>query len=346
MTIALALRVAARIRLPLRFTSALALGNMWTRRLPRQLSLPPTGLPADMGFGVFIHRADSIYDDSPAERYQFPSQYLGRAEGCLGDWIVYYEPVKVPASRGYFAMARVAQIVPDPKAPGMYLALIEPGSYLDFANPVPFSGPDGVIERGVLNDDGRISGRAQAAVRPLSTTDFNRIVGLGLHEDTPILPRIGDAISVPGLHEDQAPFTFEQTRERISYLSSRIVRDRVFRRTVLRAYGERCAITGLRLINGGGRAEVDAAHIMPVEKSGPDIVSNGLALSGTAHWMFDRGLLSLSNDLRILISSRVNDQESVRSLINKSGYAHEPERALERPHPHFLKWHREFCFKE
>lgn len=31
-----------------------------------------------MGFGVFIHRSDPIYDDSPAEQYQFPSQYFGR----------------------------------------------------------------------------------------------------------------------------------------------------------------------------------------------------------------------------------------------------------------------------
>ena len=67
-----------------------------------------------------------------------------------------------------------------------------------------------------------------------------------------------------------------------------------------------------------GRAEVDAAHIRPVEKNGPDIVSNGLALSGTAHWMFDRGLISLSDDLEILISRRINDQEGVRALINKT----------------------------
>lgn len=299
-----------------------------------------------MGFGIFIHRPDSIYDDSPAERYQFPSQYLGRAEGSLGDWILYYEPVKVPLSRGYFAMAKVEQIVPDTTAPDMYLALIEPGSYLDFPNPVPFSDHDGVVERGLLNADGKISGRAQAAVRPLSASDFNRIVALGTHEDVPVLPRIGDPAPAPGLHEDQTPFTFEQTRERISYLSSRIVRDRIFRRTVLRAYGERCAITGLRLINGGGRAEVAAAHIKPVEKNGPDIVSNGLALSGTAHWMFDRGLLGLSDDLKILISGRVNDQEGVRSLINKDGYARLPSRDLERPHPHFLEWHRDHCFKQ
>ena len=45
-----------------------------------------------MAFGVFIHRSDSIYDDTPAERYQFPSQYLGRVESCIGDWIIYYEP--------------------------------------------------------------------------------------------------------------------------------------------------------------------------------------------------------------------------------------------------------------
>jgi len=50
----------------------------------------------------------------------------------------------------------------------MYLALIELGSYLDFANPVPFSGATGPIEQGVLNEQGRISGRAQSAVRPVS----------------------------------------------------------------------------------------------------------------------------------------------------------------------------------
>jgi putative restriction endonuclease len=115
-----------------------------------------------MGFAVFIHRTDSIYDDSPAERYQFPRQYLRRVEASVGDWIVYYEPRKVQETRGYFAIAKIERVVPDPAAPDMYLALIEPGSYLDFANPVPFSDADGVIERGVLNEDGRLSGRTRS----------------------------------------------------------------------------------------------------------------------------------------------------------------------------------------
>jgi putative restriction endonuclease len=299
-----------------------------------------------MGFGVFIHRADSIYDDSPAERYQFPSQYLSRAETCIGDWIIYYEPRKVTEARGYFAVAKVQQIIPDPGASGMYIAVIEPGSYLDFINPVPFSGPTGVIETGVLNAEGRISGRAQSAVRPLSNENFTSIIQQGLDDTAPFLPRVEESVLGPGVHEDQTPFQFEQERGRVSSLTSRIVRDRVFRRVVLRAYDERCAVTNLKLINGSGRAEVAAAHIRSVEANGPDIVSNGIALSGTAHWMFDRGLISLADDLKILVSRQVNDPDGVRALINKSGRAMEPRRASDRPHPHFLQWHRDHCFKQ
>ena len=121
-----------------------------------------------MAFGVFIHRSGSIYEDSPAERYQFPSQYLARVEACIGDWIIYYEPRKAQESRGYFAIAKIQQVIPDPGTSGMYIAVIEAGSYLDFVNPVPFRDADGLIEQGLLNEQGKISGRAQSAVRPIS----------------------------------------------------------------------------------------------------------------------------------------------------------------------------------
>lgn len=298
-----------------------------------------------MAFGVFIHRSDSIYDDTPAEKYQFPKQYLDRASACIGDWIVYYEPRKVIGTKGYHAVAKVERIIPDPSTPGMYLALIEPGSYLDFAMPVPFANTNGPIERGVLNDQGRISGRAQAAVRGLSASDFNRIVQAGLAEGDALLPRIDVLSDATSVREERLPFGFDETRERVSSLVSRVVRDRVFRRIVLRAYDERCAVTGLKLINGGGRAEVEAAHIRPVEANGPDIVSNGIALSGTAHWMFDRGLIGLDDDMRIIVSRQANDPDSIRSVVNTSGRILLPPREADRPHPQFTRWHREHCFK-
>ena len=62
--------------------------------------------------------------------------------------------------------------------------------------------------------------------------------------------------------------------------------------------------------------------------------------------MFDRGLISLSDDLLILVSRQVNDLDAVRTFINPSGSAFPPLRNSERPHPHFLHWHREHCFKQ
>lgn len=302
------------------------------------------GVSVGMTKGVFVHRTDSIYDDSPAERYQFPQQYLTRVTACIGDWIIYYEPRKVRDTRGYFAVAKVAQVVSDPTAPNMYLALIEPGTYLDFPNPVPFNGPLGVVERGVLNHQGRNSGRAQSAVRALSIEDFNRIVDLGLADDRSFLPRIGETSGASD-SDVLGSFQLEIQRDRVANLGSRLVRDRLFRRRVVEAYDARCAMTGLKLINGGGRAEVEAAHIRPVDRGGPDIVTNGIALSGTVHWMFDRGLISLNDDLEILVSRQANDRDSIRSLLNNTGFANHPQRAQERPHPAFLAWHREHCFK-
>ena len=88
------------------------------------------------------------------------------------------------------------------------------------------------------------------------------------------------------LAEERAPCLFEGAPERIASLVLRVVRDRVFRRVILRAHNEGCAVTGRKLTNGVGRAEVEAAHILAVEANGPDIVSNDLfsVLRSGAPW--------------------------------------------------------------
>jgi hypothetical protein len=80
-------------------------------------------------------------------------------------------------------------------------------------------------------------------------------------------------------------------RPLVDQVVRRPFRDEAFRRHVREAYGNTCAVTGLCLLNGGGRPEVQAAHIRAVEANGPDTVRNGLVLTATVHWMFDRGLI-------------------------------------------------------
>ena len=303
-------------------------------------------------FGVFVHRTDSKYDDHPSSQYQFPANYLSRAAKFTGGWALYYEPTKVKNSRGYYAVGKIEKIIPDPTAPNMYLALIDPETYFEFARPVAFKDEDGLLERGLYNEAGKISGRAQSAVRPISETDFNRILDRGLQGFDIPLPRDAkdDDKVQDKFIEDQVGYELDdfrkvETRKREAYAGSRIVRNPMFRRVVLDAYDERCAFTGFKLINGGGRAEVQAAHIRPVEANGPDSVQNGLALSGTVHWMFDRGLLSLADNMEIMISRHINDRDSVDRLIHKSLVATVPDDPRKAPHPVFLKWHRNEVFK-
>lgn len=292
-----------------------------------------------MTFGVFMHKDGSIYDDIPEVHYQFPKSYLSRAKQMVGDWIVYREPVKLPQSKGFFAVARVEEIIPDPAEPDRYRAIIEKGSYLPFEPTVPHIVNGEHVEQGVLNEEGKVSGRAQAAVRPLSNSDFARIIALGLPDDD-TLPRVDSPEAANRVREEQTPFEIE--RPIVQSLVSRPFRDKAFRRAVLHAYDGRCAVTGWRLVNGGGRLEAEAAHIRPVEHGGPDSIRNGLALSGTAHWMFDRGLICVSDNHEIKIHRKVNDRAGVEAIINPTGRLIAPEREADRPHPQFLGWHREF----
>ena len=51
-----------------------------------------------MAKAVLTHKAGSIYDDAPEERYHFPRIYLRQVEAAVGDWIVYYEPRRLTLS--------------------------------------------------------------------------------------------------------------------------------------------------------------------------------------------------------------------------------------------------------
>jgi putative restriction endonuclease len=134
---------------------------------------------------------------------------------------------------------------------------------------------------------------------------------------------------------------FEGPVDRATMLVSRKVRDAKFRRAVLHVYEGRCALTGMRLVNGGGRLETEAAHIMGVGDGGPDAINNGIALSGTIHWMFDRGLIGLSDGGEILLSGKINDREGIEKMIYADRRARWPATSPHRPHPKYLAWHRD-----
>ena len=301
-----------------------------------------------MGKAVFMHKSGSGYRDLLEKHYHFPKMYLSRAQPSIGDWIVYYRPGKGKMDRVYTAIAEVESITGDPDSEKHFFANLRPGSYLAFDNPVPIKTNGIYANSAIQRPDGKPNGLAQAAIHPINEVDFLAILDRGFeNSDHGELPRVQDVSELELEVRDagQTDYVVPSPRRVVETTYNRKVRSRIFRRQVIRAYDKTCAFTGLRFINGGGRAEVEAAHIQPVEADGPDIVSNGLALSGTVHWMFDRGLLGLSNDGEILVSRHINNIDEANRILLPERRARLPEAISDRPHPAYLEWHRENCFK-
>ena len=295
--------------------------------------------------GVFLTKVEPAYDDLPERRYHFPRTYLRQAEATIGDWIVYYEPRRVAASgsksggrQAYFAAAKVVGIRRDPAREDHFYADVT--DYLEFDRAVPFREAGQYYETALQREDGGTSkGAFGRAVRTMPNVEFDAILAAGF------APLLGDVRSAEALtphgFEDE-PATFQHPM--VERLTVRPFREAAFAVAVKRAYGDTCAFTGLKIINGGGRAEAQAAHIRPVAADGPDSVRNGLALSGTVHWMFDRGLVSVDDDLSILVAANRLPDAATRLLLPERRML-APSRSEWRPHVQFLRYHRDQVFK-
>jgi putative restriction endonuclease len=295
---------------------------------------------------VFTSKVDPSYDDLPEERYHFPRTYLKQAEAAVGDWIVYYEPRRSSSdlsSRGgrqaYFATARVQEIERDPNLADHFYARVS--DFLEFDRAVPFKDGQFYYESRLRRDDGGTSkGAFGRAVRTISDLEYDRILQAGFVQT--IIEARSETPEAPasGWDEEQTPFE----RPIVEMAIARPFRDAAFAKAVKTAYVDTCAMSGLRIINGGGRAEVQAAHIRPVASGGSDSVRNGLALSGTLHWMFDRGLVSVDDDYSVLVAeSRLPD--TVTRLLREDRKLTIPQRIEMRPHPAYLSYHRTNIFK-
>lgn len=88
-------------------------------------------------------------------------------------------------------------------------------------------------------------------------------------------------------------------RERALVQTAQFIRDRLFALRVLRAYGRRCAFCGINA------HLVDAAHIVPVHRSGLDSVRNGMALCPTHHRAFDEGVITVDERYAIRVDETI-----------------------------------------
>jgi putative restriction endonuclease len=128
-------------------------------------------------------------------------------------------------------------------------------------------------------------------------------------------------------------------------------RDARFKVSVISGYHFTCALTGYRLIASKSTyVPLEAAHIHAHARKGPDSPDNGLALTPTAHDLFDAGLWTVDDHLRI----RVAQSDIAESILPGGSHfklsdlhghplSFAPQATL-RPDPKHLAWHRQEVF--
>lgn len=97
--------------------------------------------------------------------------------------------------------------------------------------------------------------------------------------------------------EEFVPFVAENCA---IYKTASYIRDRAFKNVVLEQYGFTCAISGMHY-HSEHHVEAQAAHIIAKHHKGTDDPRNGIALSRTAHWAFDQGMLTISDQYEIVV---------------------------------------------
>ncbi|PZG93382.1 restriction endonuclease [Streptomyces sp. NTH33] len=101
--------------------------------------------------------------------------------------------------------------------------------------------------------------------------------------------------------------------------ATRRQRDRRMRELVLTAYEYQCAFCGYDGRIGAVPVGLEAAHVRWWAFGGPDDVDNGLCLCALHHKLFDKGVLGIDDDHRILVS---------QSFVGRSPAAREHVTAL------------------
>ncbi len=146
----------------------------------------------------------------------------------------------------------------------------------------------------------------------------------------------------------QQPFLVQRANVvRTETRQNRVARCVMFRERVRREYERRCAVSGIAIATPKLLCEVESAHIVPVSKGGADDIRNGLTLTQTLHWAFDRGLFGVLPDRMIFIPPRVSRMKENAFLRQ---YDHKPISEAKtvslRVHKDAFAWHMENVVSE
>ena len=126
------------------------------------------------------------------------------------------------------------------------------------------------------------------------------------------------------------------------------IRTAGFRQAIMRIYDYTCAVCQLRIVTMDGESVTEAAHIIPFKVSGNNDVRNGISLCQLHHWSFDRGLISVDRNYKVIVSELMSERGPTKWLLTtlRGKSILLPEGDELYPAQEALAWHREEVFRQ
>tara|TARA_R110002167_G_scaffold341691_1_gene550159 strand:+ start:3354 stop:4181 length:828 start_codon:yes stop_codon:yes gene_type:complete len=138
-----------------------------------------------------------------------------------------------------------------------------------------------------------------------STTGGNSTKRLLIYSDNFDLQKLFEnpleVLSATKFDEEDPEFTLQKIKKRLGQSK--------FRKELLEAYNNTCAVTGSRVLE-----ILEAAHIEPYDGAYTSVVNNGILLRSDIHDLFDlnkdeKRLIGISSDFKIEVHSSLKDSE-------------------------------------
>lgn len=126
--------------------------------------------------------------------------------------------------------------------------------------------------------------------------------------------------------------TSDCVREVYTQVKSRGIAQSIFRRALLKAYDNKCAISGITY-----KECLEAAHIIPWTHADDNQkldVSNGILLSATLHKLFDAGIIEINEDYTVIVNGTDESNQDIYKYHGQKISV--PRRLCHRPLPQYI----------
>ena len=126
------------------------------------------------------------------------------------------------------------------------------------------------------------------------------------------------------------------------------IRTAGFRQAIMRIYDYTCAVCRLHILTMDGESITEAAHIIPFNISRNNDVRNGISLCQLHHWSFDKGLISVDRNYKVIVSNLMLERGPTEWLLTelRDRLIRLPDDEHLYPAHEALAWHREEVFRQ